>query len=143
MDGREVAVADFICIVPPDRKITLPSEWVGKRIKVTISRPKASQRQRGWYWAYALPELMRECGYTESEAVSPDMQKGVHEGVLAKRFGTVTDRVTGNQIPAGRTAGQDTKQNAEWQDWFCWYCVSSHGLVLEFKSEAEWLARMK
>lgn len=132
-----------VVIVPTSGLIQVPKAWVGKRVSVDIARPNASRKQRGWYWAYALPELMRHRDYTESECLNDAMQKNVHEGVLAERFGTMIDKVTGREIPAGRTAGQNTKENAEWQDWFCWYCAERHQLELKFRNEAEWLAAMK
>lgn len=130
-------------IVPPSGVVILSKDWIGKRVTVDITRPKASQKQRGWYWAYALPALMNASGYTASECASDAVKKNVHEGVLAERFGTMVDKVTGRDIPAGRTAGQNTKENAEFQDWFAWYCAETHGLALEFRNEVEWLKAME
>ena len=115
--------AEFACIVPADRRVICPPAWVGKSIVVTLGRKKASHPQFKWYRGVALPLLAEYLGYDKDEI------EYLHDAVLIACYGAKTDPL-GREIPAHRTRQNDTKEMAEFQEWFQRYAAKEHGVVI-------------
>ena len=118
-----MASAEFACLVPPDRRIICPQSWVGKTVLVSVGRRKASAPQFRWYRGIALPILADALGYDKDE------RDYLHDAVLVACYGAKRDPL-GREVPARRTRTHDTKDMADFQEWFIRWCAREHGVMI-------------
>ena len=121
---------DFACIVPKNRIVVVPAQWIGKTVHVTVGRRKASTGQFGWYRGVALPILAEHLGYDKDEI------EYLHDAVLIACYGKKLDPL-GREVPAHRTRKSNTKEMAEFQEWFSRWCAKEHGVSVPMPNESE------
>lgn len=124
MSGESLTV-----IVPQDGRIFC-RQFAGKRVRVSIAREQRSNQQLRWYRGVALPLLAEHLGYDRHE------QDDLHDEVLVVAFGTRQTK-GGVTVPAKRTGDLNTKEMAEFQEWFMRWAAMVHGCVIPAPNETE------
>lgn len=114
-------------IVPADGRIVC-RQFAGKRVRISINRESRSNQQLRWYRGVALPLLAEELGYDKHE------HDDLHDDVLIACFGS-RETKTGRHVPAKRTSDLNTKQMAEFQEWFIRWCATFHGVQVPEPNE--------
>ncbi len=100
--------------------------------KSVIIREKKSQRsldQNSWLWGVAIPLIADHCGYDEHER---DM---LHYELLSVRFGTVTGKTTGAQMPAKTSSQLNTKEFSEYMEWLVRWAATTLDVVIPLPDE--------
>lgn len=106
-------------------------EGVVLKLTVEEAKGKRSLRQNRLLWGpvydQILAHIMLESGYRADEARESldvsELKQRVHYGLLAVRFGYVTDPVTKQQVPARTSSTLTTAEMAEYFEWLVTYCA--------------------
>jgi hypothetical protein len=101
-------------------------KWLGKPVEVTIraKRSKRSISQNNTWWGLIVPAIAEEVGYDRSE------HDECHYALVARFFGTHTDKISGATVPNARSSKLSTKQFSELIDGTVRWAATDLGLVL-------------
>ncbi len=65
----------FSTIVPPDGRVSLPRQWVGRTVTVTEEKLTRSQKANRYYWGVVLDMASLSCGQSVDD---------IHDAMCAK-----------------------------------------------------------
>ncbi len=101
-------------------------KFAGKAIEVTIraKRSKRSLDQNALWWSIIVPAIAEEVGYDRSE------HDECHYALVARFFGTHTDKISGATVANARSSKLSTKQFSELIDGTVRWAATDLGLVL-------------
>lgn len=101
-------------------------KFMGKPVEVIIraKRSKRSLDQNALWWSIIVPAIAEEVGYDRSE------HDECHYALVARFFGTHTDKISGAMVPNARSSKLSTKQFSELIDGTVRWAATDLGLVL-------------
>ena len=101
-------------------------KWLGKPVEVVIraKRSKRSLDQNAAWWGLIVSAIAEEVGYDRSE------YDECHYALVARFFGTHTDKITGATVPNARSSKLSTKEFSELIDGTVKWAAQELGIVV-------------
>jgi hypothetical protein len=121
-------------------RVVAASLGMGEVCDLTISEhvEKRSNAQNRMAWGTVYDQLLEgigdAAGYDRHErAAAKDL---IHEGLTAKYQGTVTDKVTGQEVRKFRTSKASKQEFSDYIEWVARFAATEYGVVIVLPGEA-------
>lgn len=112
----------------------------GERFVLTLEsfKEKRSNAQNRMAWGTLYDQLLYgiadAAGYDRHERA--EAKELIHEGLAQKFGGTVTDKVTGQQVRKFRTSKATKQEFTDYVEWVCRFAAQEYGVVVVLPGEA-------
>jgi hypothetical protein len=111
----------------------------GQELVLTVEprKDKRSNAQNRMAWGTLYDQLIYgiadAAGYDRHERA--EAKELIHEGLTAKFQGTVTDKVTGQQVRKFRTSKATKQEFTDYVEWVCRFAAQEYGVVVMLPGE--------
>lgn len=130
-----VSTGGLLTLAPEEarRRTVYLHRLAGKAVtvRITIAKAKRSLDQNAWWWGVYLPIVADALGYDKHE------HDDLHYALVAKCFGTHTDKMTHQEVPNVRSSSLTTAQFSDLMEWAVRFAATEWGVAVPLPNEGE------
>lgn len=111
----------------------------GDMVTLTLEKKRKprSHDQLEWLFGVAYPEIAKAADYDLHELRDKATLENIHEGLLQKCFGVVTDKVTGTAHAKERTTGKTALWMSAYMQWVSRFAAQEYHIEIPLPDERE------